>query len=93
MLLAQDIYDTVLKAKCTVSCWSQQLIQRFNSGDEIQCDEQKFMLLIQWTLILQTYYFQNFDSTTNSNITPNYVCLIQPEIELLLAKTKTLMDC
>ena len=91
MLLAQDIFNTVLTAKCVSGCWANTLVERFDNGDNIECNEKKFMSLIQWIMILETYYCNNFDADTQSNITPDYTCLTQAEAEQLLAKLKTLI--
>lgn len=91
MLLATDIFDTVLTAKCVSGCWANILVQRGENGDNIECDEKKFMLLIQWIMILEVYYCNNFDATTQSSVTPDYPCLTQSEAEELLAKLKILI--
>jgi hypothetical protein len=90
MLLASDIFISVLQAKCTSGCWAKILSDRSAHGDNIECDEKKFMLLIQWISIMEEYYCQNFD-TNNSSITPDYACLTATEAELLLAKIKVLI--
>ena len=91
MLVAQDIFDTVLQAKCVAGCWAKQLSDRFYAGDNITCDEKKFMLLIQWILIMEGYYCENYDATTQSEITPDYPCLTATQAEQLLAKMKVLI--
>lgn len=90
MFTWDDIFLTVLRAKCTAGCWAKQLYDRFNNGDNIECDERKFMLLIQWISIMEEYYCQNYD-TNNSEITPDYACLDATEAEALLAKIKVLI--
>lgn len=90
MLVAQDIFDTVLQAKCVAGCLAKQLSDRLDNGDNIQCDEKKFMLLIQWILIMEGYYCDNYDEN-NSQIIPDYPCLTEVQAELLLAKIKVLI--
>jgi len=90
MLVADDIFLTVLRAKCTAGCWAKQLSDRFYSGDNITCDEKKFMLLTQWILIMEGYYCDNYD-TNNSQITPDYPCLTETQAEQLLAKIKIMI--
>lgn len=90
MLVAEDIFMTVLRAKCTAGCWAKQLSDRFYAGDNITCDEKKFMLLIQWILIMEGYYCDNYDEN-QSKITPDYACLTETQAEQLLAKIKVMI--
>lgn len=91
MLVAQDIYLTVLQSKCTAGCWAKQLYDKFYAGDNITCCEKKFMLLIQWIGIMEDYYCNNYDTETQSQITPDYPCLTATQAEQLLSKMKVLI--
>ena len=91
MTFADDIFLTVLKAKCTSGCWGKQLSDRQNNGDNIECDERKFMLLIQWISIMEEYYCQNYDTNNSIIAELDYACLTASEAQALLAKIKLLI--
>lgn len=87
---ADDIYLTVLRAKCTSGCWAKQLSDRADNGDNIECDEKKFMLLIQWIIIMEEYYCQNFNNGSIIALPP-ITCLAADEAQELLSKIKVLI--
>ncbi len=91
MATVQDnIYNTVLSAKCTAACWAITLINKENNGEDIDCCEIKMVLLVKWTDILQAYYFDNYSGYVG-NITPTIDCLTAAQATDLMGKIKTLM--
>ena len=90
MVIADDIYLTVIRAKCTAGCWGWQLRQMFLDGINIECFEKKFMLLVEWISIMEDYYCANYDES-KSKITPALECLTESQALQLLAKIKELI--
>lgn len=90
MIVAEDIYLNVLRAKAVSGCWAEQLKEAKDNGENIECCEKKFVILIMWISMLEGYYCQNYDEN-KSKITPNIVCLNEDQATLLLAKLKKLI--
>lgn len=90
MIVANDIYLTVLQAKCTAGCWGKQLTDMASDGINIECFEKKFMLLIMWIEIMESYYCLNYDDNM-SKITPDIECLTEAQATQLLVKIKLLI--
>lgn len=90
MTVAEDIYLNVLRAKATAGCWGQQLKEALDNGENIECFEKKFMLLIQWIQLMECYFDMNYDEN-NSKITPDTTCITDDQAVQLLAKIKLLI--
>lgn len=85
-----DIANTVLRGKCVASCWGIDNVNRENAGQDIKCDEMKVMLLIRWTLTLQSYYYDNYNAISG-NITPTIDCLTLAQAQALMGKVNALI--
>lgn len=91
MISGEDIYLTVVRAKYAVGCWANQLVEREDNGDKIECDEYTFMMLVWWIGIMENYYDQNYDTNNSIIAEPDYECLSASEAAELLAKIKTII--
>lgn len=89
-MIQSEIAQTILQGKCVASCWGIDLIDRESAGEDVKCDEMKIMLLIRWVLILQTYYFDNYNSISGT-ITPTIDCLTLAQAQTLMGKINSLV--
>lgn len=86
MTFEDEIYLTVLRAKCASACWAENLINKQKYGEDVGCCELNLILLVKWIGILEQYWCKNFSS--NGNITPDYPCLTQAQAQNLVGKLK-----
>ena len=86
-----DIFQTVLQAKCIAACWSTNLISQELAGGDIACCEKKLMLLSAWIDQIESYYCTHFNGDYG-NITPDYDCLTLAQAQEFLGKLKVLIE-
>lgn len=84
--IQDDIFMTVLKAKCTSAAWGSMFVKQEKAGDDITCCTKKLRLLNRWIEVLEGYYCQAFDYTSEDR----YQCLTQEEAIELVGKVKVL---
>lgn len=87
--LQSDIFLTVLQGKDYASCMAISFITKENNGESVdKCCYMKLMVLVRRIQLLESYYCNNF--TAQGNVTsPNFVCLTQAQIQVLLGTVKS----
>jgi len=81
-----QIFDTVLQGKFTAACWSNTFLQQEKAGEDITCCVKKLRLLIRWVDILERFYCQEYQTTTEGK----FECLTEQQAMVLVGKLKLL---
>jgi hypothetical protein len=81
-----EIYNAVLQGKHTAACWANNFIQQEKGGQDIACCVKKLRLLIRWVDVLERFYCQEYQVTTEGK----FECLTEQEAMVLVGKLKLL---
>ncbi len=82
------ITNTILRAKCTLACWSDTALKKEGGGENITCAVLKMTLLVKWIDVLEDFLCQFYSSADSSTA---FICLTEEEALLLVGKVKILI--
>ena len=89
MLIPQTIANEIYQSRMYSMDLMAELIQKTNQGEDICSCQRKYIVLLKWIEIAESYLSENY-SDYQPISDPSVVCLTEDEMSELIAKMKIL---